>query len=110
MADLNRITKEVVESILMLFPEEVYKILLYGSYAKGTFTAESDVDIMILLDCPSDKIRTHRKEISRLASRIGLMNDVEVSLLLRDRESFEQRKDVLPFYRNVANEGVALYG
>ena len=51
----------------------------------------------------------YRKQISRLSSRIGLKNDVEVSLLLRDRETFEKQGDTLPFYKNVKKEGVALY-
>ena len=82
--DINIITKEIVEDVLELFKEKVYKIVLYGSYARGDFTKESDVDIMILLNCDKEEVKQYRKEISRLASRIGLKNDIEISLLLRD--------------------------
>ena len=41
--DINIITKEIVEDVLELFKEKVYKIVLYGSYARGDFTKESDV-------------------------------------------------------------------
>lgn len=108
--DINIITKEIVEDVLELFKEKVYKIVLYGSYARGDFTKESDVDIMILLNCDKEEVKQYRKEISRLASRIGLKNDIEISLLLRDKETFEQGQKVLPFYQNVAGEGVELYG
>lgn len=107
--DINIITKEIVEDVLELFKEKVYKIVLYGSYARGDFTKESDVDIMILLNCDKEEVKQYRKEISRLASRIGLKNDIEISLLLRDKETFEQGQKVLPFYQNVAGEGVELY-
>ena len=105
----SAVTKEIIDQILELLKDDVYKIYLYGSYAREDFTVESDIDIMILLNCDKEKIRSYRKQISILASRIGLKNDVEVSLLLRDRESFEQDQDILPFYRNVVNEGVELY-
>ena len=108
--DIKVITKEIVEDVLELIKEKVYKIVLYGSYARGDFTKESDVDIMILLNCDKEEIKQYRKEISRLASRIGLKNDIEISLLLRDKETFEQGQKVLPFYQNVAGEGVELYG
>ena len=65
---------------------------------------------MIILDCSLEEIRAYRKEVSRIASRISLANDIEVSLLLIDRQSFEERLDILPFYQNVLREGVALYG
>ena len=110
MTELNTITNEVVNSARDLFKDQLWRIMLYGSYARGNFNEESDVDIMILLDCDESDIRKFRKQTSRMASRIGLDNDVEVSLLVRDRDSFEQRKNILPFYRNVNDEGVILYG
>ena len=110
MTELNTITNEVVNSARDLFKDQLWRIMLYGSYARGDFNEESDVDIMILLDCDEFDIRKFRKQTSRMASRIGLDNDVEVSLLVRDRDSFEQRKNILPFYRNVNDEGVILYG
>lgn len=107
---ISVVTKEVIDQVLELLSDDVYKIYLYGSYARGDFTFESDVDIMIILNCDKETVKSYRKQISILASRIGLKNDIEVSLLLRDKESFEKGQDILPFYRNVANEGVEIYG
>lgn len=108
--EIDIIAREVVDDVLKILDKKVYKIVLYGSYARGDFTKESDVDIMIILDCSKDEVRQYRRQISRLASRIGLKNDIEVSLLLRDRQTFEQGLSVLPFYRNIVGEGVELYG
>ena len=110
MTELNTITNKVVTSARDLFKDQLWRIMLYGSYARGDFDKESDVDIMILLDCDESDIRKFRKQTSKIASRIGLKNDVEVSLLVKDRKSFEQRSSILPFYRNVNDEGVILYG
>lgn len=104
------ITKEIVDEVIQLLQDNVYKIVLYGSYARGDFTTESDIDILILLNCSKEKVMQYRKQISRLSSRIGLKNDIEVSLLLRDRETFERGKNTLPFYKNIKEEGVEIYG
>lgn len=109
-SEVNIVTKEVVDAVLDLLQEDVYKIVLYGSYARGDFDLESDIDIMILLNCEKEKVQQYRKQVSKISSRIGLKNDVEVSILLRDRKTFEEGRDILPFYKNVAGEGVALYG
>ncbi len=107
---ITTVTTEVVEKLVELVNEDIYKMYLYGSYARGDFDNESDIDIMIILKCDKEKVKSYRKQVSILASRIGLKNDVEVSLLLRDMESFEKGKKILPFYQNVTREGVTIYG
>lgn len=108
--ELQKITRTVVQSALELMEDKIYKIVLYGSYARGDFDTESDVDIMILLDCDEKELRNYRKRVAVLASRISLENDIEVSLLLKNRDSFEDWRTILPFYQNIENEGVVLYG
>ncbi len=107
---INIITKEIVDEVIQLLQDNVYKIVLYGSYARGDFTKESDIDILILLNCKKEQVMQYRKQISRLSSRIGLKNDIEISLLLRDRETFEKGRNILPFYQNIKKEGVEIYG
>ena len=96
---INVITKEIVDEVIHLLQKNVYKIVLYGSYARGDFTEESDIDILILLNCSKEQVMMYRKQVSRLSSRIGLKNDIEISLLLRDKETFERGKDILHFIR-----------
>lgn len=71
---------------------------------------ESDIDIIILLNCDEKKLKFYRKEIILLASQLSLEHDIEVSLLLKSRKTFESRYSVLPFYQNIEKEGVVLYG
>ncbi len=104
------ITTSVMESVFTLLSDKLYKVVLYGSYARGDYTPESDIDIMIVLNCPKEEVLSYRKEISRLSSRIGLEHDIMVSILLRDKESFENGKKILPFYQNIMKDGVELYG
>ena len=37
------------------------KKYLYGSYARGDYTSESDIDIMIVLRCDKDKVKSNKK-------------------------------------------------
>lgn len=108
--ELNVVASEVVAATVALLQDKIYKIILYGSYARGDFTNESDVDIMIILNCNKEEVTKYRRDISRVSSRIGLKNDIEVSLLLRDRETFEYSENKVPFYTNIQKEGITLYG
>lgn len=107
---VKNITTEVNDELLQLFGNKIERIILYGSYARGDFTLESDVDIMILLNCDQKEIAEKRKEISRVASRIGLRYDVMISLLARNRREFENNMEYQPFYQNIEREGVKVYG
>ena len=108
--ELQVITKSVVSSVIDLVSDKIYKIVLYGSYARGDFTPESDIDIMVILDCSKEEVLSYRKQIIRLASDIGLEHDIMLSIALRDKESFYANQAILPFYQNVEKEGVELYG
>ena len=107
--ELKKVTSEVVEAALKVMAGDLYKVILYGSYARGDNTAESDIDIMILLDCPKEKMKEYRDLFLDESSRIGLEYDVLVAVLLRDKEDFADKISYYPFYQNVEREGVELY-
>lgn len=108
--NIKNIASEVYEEMIKLFDGKVERIILYGSYARGDFNLESDVDLMILLNCEQKEILKRRKEISKIASRIGLKNDIMVSLLARNCAEYEKQMKYQPFYQNVEREGKEIYG
>lgn len=107
---IKNIVFEVNEELLKLFGEKIKHIILYGSYARGDFNLESDIDIMILLNCNQNEIAENRKEISRIASRVGLQNDIMVSILARNYKEYENNIKYQPFYQNIEKEGMKIYG
>lgn len=52
----------------------------------------------------------YRKEVSRIASRVSPANNIEVSLLLIDRQSFVDRLNIYYRFIRMCGERVALYG
>lgn len=62
---INIVTSEVVNQAVEIIKDDIYKIYLYGSYARGDYTSESDIDIMIVLRCDKDKVKSYRKQVSR---------------------------------------------
>ena len=107
---IKKIGNEVTDRLVALYGNKINSIILYGSYARGDNDDESDMDIMVLFDCPYDEVIEYRREISKVASRVGLENDILVSIIIRDIHSFTEHYDVLPFYQNIVKEGQTLYG
>jgi predicted nucleotidyltransferase len=88
--------------------EKLYAVIVYGSYARADFTEESDIDIFVLIRCSLQELDTYERDFCRVSSRLSLQNDVTVSVTLRDVDTFDRYKAVLPFYRNVEGEGIRI--
>ena len=109
--DLNIITKFVNDSAIKLFKNRLIKIILFGSYARGDYDTESDIDIMLLLDLPTDRINLYFDEIIKLSSKLSLLSEncTTVSIIMQDKATFDKYENVLPFFKNVSKEGVVIY-
>ena len=107
--EIQKVTSTVVGKLVELLRNKIYKIILYGSYARGDFDTESDIDIMILINGTDEDVLKYRKDVRRIANDVGLDNNILVSLLIKPRQSFEEWSDVVVFYKNVIKEGVTLY-
>ncbi len=64
-AKLKIITAAVVKSVL-LFSDKVEKIILFGSQSRGDSTAESDVDILVVVDELTEEISDLKKLMWKL--------------------------------------------
>ena len=85
---LNQITKEVARGAKDILGDKLFKVILYGSYARGDFDEDSDIDIMVLADSNQCELGQYRKGLNRVASRVGLDYDIMISAALKDKEGF----------------------
>ena len=107
-AQLDQLLKETARGLKEIFGDALDSVILYGSYARGEQTAESDVDVMAKLNLSAEAISSYRRRVSALASELGLRYDVLLSVKLQEKEKFDRYFHVLPFYQNVARDGVVI--
>ncbi len=81
---LKEVTKRIVDA---LAPEQV---ILFGSYAEGRATADSDLDLLVVTERPLS-----RKE--RLAQTQGLLRDMPlpVQVITISRQEFEETRGII---------------
>ena len=81
--------------------------ILYGSEARGDARADSDIDLLILLE--GDKRDLKRESlISGALYDLELSTGVLISPMIMLRKHWENRPFKTPFYINVMNEGIRL--
>lgn len=97
---------EVYNSCNHIFDNSVKDAYLYGSYARGDYHSESDIDILLTVDMNSDKIAKYRNAVASVTSDLSLKHDITVSVTVKSLEQFLRFADVLPYYKNVIGEGI----
>ena len=100
------ILKIVYHACDPILGHSIHDAILYGSYARGDFTAESDIDILLTADLTQEQIAEKRRAIAALSSDLSLAHDVTVSIQIAPLVQFRRYADFLPFYQNVLKEGI----
>ncbi len=108
--NINNIIHEFINGVSNVLGDRLKKIILYGSYARGDFDENSDIDIMILTDLNDSEIVEYSKKIWDYAYDIEADNDFDITLspLIKNLDKFNYWLEALPFYMNVQKEGVIL--
>jgi predicted nucleotidyltransferase len=107
MYPFKSLKDELINGLLDIFSENIVKIILYGSVARNENTDESDIDIAVIVAHPiSDDVR---KAFINWNADMDLKYDCVLSIIDIEKDNFETWVDVLPFYKNVSNEGIVLW-
>ena len=88
--------------------ERLVRVVLYGSYARGDYDNQSDIDIAAIVKGSRLDLQNKLKAVWDISADIGLENDVVVSPTVIPYDEFEEYKEKLPYYRNIAREGMQI--
>lgn len=112
--DMNGNKQDIIlrfsQQVKTILGNKLDKIILYGSYARGDYNEHSDVDIMILTTLTDEEIEEAETEIFDLAFDFQMDYDIDISVVIQNKERFNYWLGALPFYNNVQKEGIVLNG
>jgi len=97
--------KELQQTLTKIYGERLCGLYLYGSYARGDYHPDSDVDVLIVL---KDEVKP-TQEIDRINDRVAdicLEHNILIATFPVSEEWLRQRKS--PLFENVRKEGVPL--
>jgi len=107
---INAVTQKVLNAAKDTLGERLDKVILFGSYARGDFDSDSDVDIFVLADVPQEETNRWSNSIDDRLSDLWFDYDLLVCIHLTSRSKFDRYYQVLPYYQNVIREGIELHG
>ena len=106
---IEDIVYRFAQMMKLIFGSNLEKVIVYGSYARGNYRKNSDVDVMILVDLPENEIKKMENTVYDVAFDIEMETGVDISPVIKSRQQFEYWVDTLPYYRNVREEGVTVF-
>lgn len=101
---------DVKAEVIKLFGEKLRQLILFGSYARNEQDPESDIDIMILAEESEEELRKNRPLVANIIAELSMKHEKLISLTQVPYTRYHEYLDILPFYRNVYDEGVEIYG
>lgn len=106
--NLIKALKRMCREISGIYGEELLSIVLYGSYARGEQSAESDVDIAVFLK-KDDTNTIQHDAMTDVVVDYELENSITLSVITVRYDNYIEWKDTLPFYKNIDKEGIVLW-
>jgi len=99
-------TEELLRRINAKYPGRILSTVLFGSVARGDFTPDSDIDVLVV----TEKLDTDLKwDIWGVGSEVSLEFDVLFNLHVYPRALWESlRAKRKTIWRNVEQDGVEL--
>lgn len=106
---MQNLMEQYIAEVKKIYGEHLRMVILYGSYARGDFAADSDVDIMILLDLPDLDLKTYSQKLSYMTYDFNMDYDMDIKPIAKSEAHFKKWVKNYPFYANAQKEGVVLY-
>ncbi len=102
--DKHDLLREIKNRLRMTFGERLKGVILYGSFARGNETEDSDIDVLVLLAGPVDLSKDIARSIEALYD-LSLELGYPISPTPADEMQFKTYQ--CPLYENVKREGIA---
>lgn len=106
---IDELLKEYTNEMCRIFGSHLRTVILYGSYARGDYNEQSDIDIMMLVDLTDEEIKKYSDQVTDVTFDMNLDHDLMLMPIVKNQDHFNHWVQVYPFYSNVRNEGVPLY-
>ena len=100
---LGAILAQLRAGLEVLYGPRLVHVLLYGSQTRGEATAESDIDILVVLQGSVDP-GVEIARVGELTASLSLQNNVVISCAFVAEERFHSERS--PVLLNVHREGV----
>lgn len=107
-AGMDKIISEYIEKIKEILADDFERAVVYGSYARGEYNRESDVDIAIFTSRKAEEFYLLINQIAEITFEYGVQYDIIFSPVFQNTADFQRMLKVVPYFQNIQREGIVI--
>ena len=97
---------ELIENLKEANGDNLVKVILYGSKARGNSTQDSDIDIMVVLKDNIDVMK-ERFKVYDIVWSVCYVYDLLISVIIKNKSDYDKFDTSL--LKNIRDEGIELW-
>lgn len=107
---IKKVKIEATEMVKMLMGSDLIEVILYGSCARGDYTADSDIDIALLMECNRTEAKKYDDDLARISTELAMKYFAVVNFVSLPYSEFVEKRTWYGYFKNIDTEGEVLYG
>ncbi len=97
---------KLISELRSLLGRNLHQVILYGSYSRGDFSGDSDIDVLVLTE--GADVKNYNKLAAEISLRYLLEYGKLISLIFKDRNYYDNWKSTMDLFISVEEEGMVL--
>jgi predicted nucleotidyltransferase len=101
-----QIATEFKDQLQKIYGNELSHLILFGSYARGDYHIDSDIDFAVVLNNSNTNSTSEIDKISVISHDFGLKHNIFVSYIGMSESKLKNSQ--LGFYQEIRREGITI--
>lgn len=106
--DIDKVIEEYICDVRKLLGSDFHRACVYGSYARGEYGEDSDIDIAIFTDRKPSDFYLLIDLISEITFEYNVKYDIILSPVFQNEQVYKRMLKVVPYFQSIQREGIAV--
>lgn len=108
--DIEKTSSYLKTHIPLIMSEDMVRMVMYGSCARGDYNKNSDVDIAIFTKCNRIEAKKYDDSLMDVVTDVAMDIGTNVQYVCIPVTEFDSKKSWYGYFKNIEADGVTLYG
>jgi predicted nucleotidyltransferase len=108
--DIKKTNQYLVQKMPLVLADDLDKIILYGSCARGDFREDSDIDIALLTKCDRLESKKYNDKLLDIVTDAAMDYGTVVQYVCIPILEYNEKKSWYGYFQNIEREGIVIYG
>jgi predicted nucleotidyltransferase len=109
-SDIEKTNAYLTQFMPSILSDDLVKMVMYGSCARGDYTEDSDIDIALFTGCDRMTAKKYDDLLMDIVTDVALHFGTIVQYVCIPVSEYEEKKSWYGYFKNIEKDGIVLYG